>query len=74
MSVERVGLELMSIDPAKIGYITYCSESGMGQFDLSKIAIIGEPLAKHIRTYQLPPNINSQLQWMTPLTRERNRL
>ena len=71
MSVERVCLELMSINPANVGYLKFCSESGMGQFDLNKIEIIGEQLANHIRTYKLSSNINSQLQWMTPLERNR---
>jgi uncharacterized protein (DUF362 family) len=71
MSVERVGLALMSIDPAKIGYLKYCAESGMGQYDLNKIEIIGERLSSHIKTYQLPSNIERQLQWMTPLRESR---
>jgi len=73
MAVERVCLALMDIDPAKVGYLTYCAGAGMGQFDLSKIEITGEQLAKHIRTYKLPPNINNQLQWMTPMVRENRR-
>ena len=71
MSVERVGLELMGINPAHVGYLNFCAESGMGQFDLSKIEIVGEQLANHIRTYKLPNNIDKQLQWMTPLKRNR---
>jgi len=67
MAVERVGLELMGINPANLGYLKYCAETGMGQFNLDNIEIIGEPLAKHIRTYKLAPNIDRQLQWMTPL-------
>ena len=67
MSVERVGLELMGIDPANIGYLTYCAATGMGQFDLNRIEVIGELLANHTRTYKLPNNYNSLLQWMTPL-------
>lgn len=71
MSVERIGLELMGVNPANIGYIKYCAETGMGQFDLNKIEIIGEQLAKHIRTYKLPNSFNRQLQWMTPLGENR---
>ena len=71
MSVERVALELMGINPASLGYLKYCAETGMGQFDLNKIEIIGEQLSKHIRTYKLPNNIERQLQWMTPLRENR---
>ena len=67
LAVDRVGLELMGIDPAKIGYLTFCANAGMGQYDLNKIEIVGEKLANHIRTYKLSRNIDKQLQWMTPL-------
>jgi uncharacterized protein (DUF362 family) len=70
MAVERVGLELMGINPANVGYLTFCAGAGMGQFDLNKIEIMGEKLANHIRTYKLANNIERQLQWMNPLVRE----
>jgi uncharacterized protein (DUF362 family) len=71
MAVERVGLELMGINPANLGYLKFCAETGMGQFDLNKIEIIGERLANHIRSYKLPNNLERQLQWMTPLRANR---
>ena len=67
LAVDRVGLELMGVDPAKVGYLTFCGDAGMGQFDISKIEILGEKLANHIKTYQLSRNLEKQLQWMTPL-------
>ena len=67
LAADRVGVELMGIDPATIGYLTFCAEAGMGQFDINKIDIVGEKLANHIRTYKLSRNIDKQLQWMTPL-------
>ena len=67
LAVDRVGVELMGIDPAKIGYLTYCANAGMGQYDIHKIEVVGEQLASHIRTYKLSKNIDKQLQWMTPL-------
>jgi len=67
MSVERVCLELMSINPDNIGYLTFCAGAGMGQFDLNKIEIIGEKLANYIRTYKLPNNVDRLMQWNTPL-------
>ena len=70
MSVERVCLELMGIDPANIGYLKYCAETGMGQFDLNKIEILGEQLANHIRTYKLPTSFERQMQWKTPIERK----
>jgi len=70
LAVDRVGLELMGIDTGKVGYLTFCGEAGLGQFDLSKIEIVGEKLVNHIKPYQLSRNIEKQLQWQTPL-RER---
>jgi uncharacterized protein (DUF362 family) len=67
LSVDRVGVALMGIDPGKIGYLTFCANAGMGQFDLDKIEIVGEKLADYIRTYQLSRNIEKQLQWQSPL-------
>jgi len=67
MAVERVGVELMGIDPAKIGYLNFCADAGLGQFDIQKIDVIGEKIANHIKPYQLSKNIDDQLQWLTPL-------
>ena len=70
LSVDRVGLELMGVDPAQIGYMNFCADAGMGQFDINKIEIIGERVANHIIKYKMSRNIEKQLQWLTPL-RER---
>jgi len=67
LSVDRVGVELMGIDPSKIGYLTFCAEAGMGQFDISKIDVIGEKVADHIVPYQLSRNIEKQMEWKIPL-------
>ena len=70
MSVDRVGIELMGVDPSTIGYMNFCAAAGMGQYDIDKIDIIGEKVTDHIKPYKLSRNIDKQLQWMTPL-RER---
>jgi len=67
LAVDRVGLELMGFDPAKIGYLTFCAEAGMGQYDISKIEITGEKLSDYIRNYKPSRNTDKQLQWMTPI-------
>jgi uncharacterized protein (DUF362 family) len=66
LAADRVAVELMGIDFAKIGYLNYCAEAGMGETDLAKIEILGEPIARHVRQYQLADNIEQQLTWMTP--------
>jgi uncharacterized protein (DUF362 family) len=57
LATDRVGVELMGIDYSKIAYLNYCGQAGYGVDDLSKIEIIGEPLAKHKKTYKLTANI-----------------
>jgi uncharacterized protein (DUF362 family) len=66
LAADRVGVELMGIDFAKVGYLNYCADARLGQADLKKIEIVGEPLARHVKTYQLAPNIEKQLIWMKP--------
>jgi len=66
LAADRVAVELMGIDFAKIGYLNYCAGAGLGESDLKKIEIAGEPLAGHIKTYRLAPNIEQQLLWMKP--------
>lgn len=66
LAADRVGVELMGIDFAKVGYLNYCADAGLGQADLKKIEILGEPIARHIKTYKLADNVAKQLVWMTP--------
>ena len=66
LAADRVGIELMGIDFAKVGYLNYCATMGLGQADLSKIEIAGPALKDHIKTYKLPNNIEEQLIWMKP--------
>ena len=66
LAADRVALELMGIDFAQVGYLNYCAEAGMGQGDLDKIEILGQPLARHVRSYQLHAGIQKQLIWMAP--------
>jgi uncharacterized protein (DUF362 family) len=67
LAADRVSTELMGIDFSKIGYLNYCGKAGMGQADLSRIEIIGEPIARHIKKYRLSDNIEEQLIWMKPV-------
>jgi len=66
LAADRVAVELMGIDYAKVGYLNYCAQAGFGEGDLEKIEIVGEPIAKHVRRYKLADHIDKQLIWMTP--------
>ncbi|MGE5612058.1 MAG: DUF362 domain-containing protein [Bacillota bacterium] len=64
LAADRVGIELMGIDFAKIGYLNYCAQARLGEADLKKMEIVGESIANHIKPYKLANNITQQLQWM----------
>lgn len=66
LAADRVGVELMGVDFAKVGYLNYCAQTNLGVADLNKIEIIGERISDHIRTYKLSNNIDRQLIWMQP--------
>jgi uncharacterized protein (DUF362 family) len=66
LAADRVGVELMGIEFAKIGYLNYCAEAKLGESDLERMEIVGEPVARHVRTYRLHDKIEKQLIWMHP--------
>jgi len=65
-AADRVGVELMGVDFAKVGYLNYCAQAGLGTADLSTIEIVGESISNHIKHYKLHDNIEEQLIWMKP--------
>lgn len=66
LAADRVAIELMGIDFAKVGYLNFCANAGRGIADLKRIDIIGESIADHRKIYKLSDNIDSQLVWMNP--------
>ncbi len=66
LAADRVGVELMGIDFARIGYLNYCAKAGLGEADLSKIEVVGEPIARHVKKYKLADNIEEQMIWKKP--------
>jgi uncharacterized protein (DUF362 family) len=68
LAADRVATELMGVDFSKIGYLTYCAQTGtMGQADLSRIEILGPVLKDHIRKYQLPKEWDQLVTWQQPI-------
>jgi uncharacterized protein (DUF362 family) len=67
IAADRVGLEAMSIDSRWPGYLVYCGQMGFGQYDLSKIDVIGTSIASVQKKYRLQEDIDRQLQWMGPM-------
>jgi hypothetical protein len=57
----------MGINPELVGYLNYAWKLGLGQFDLSKIQLVGgAALASVKRTYRLHDQVNEELEWMEP--------
>jgi uncharacterized protein (DUF362 family) len=68
LAADRVAVELMGIDFAKVGYLNYCAQAGLGEADLSKIEIAGPALKDYIKPYKMARNIDQQLIWMKPVS------
>jgi uncharacterized protein (DUF362 family) len=67
IAADRVGLEAMSINPDWVGYLRYCAQAGLGQYDLSKIVLTGSTIASVAKKYRLHPDIDRELKWMGPM-------
>jgi uncharacterized protein (DUF362 family) len=63
LAADTVGASLMGIDPGNIGYLYYLAAAKVGESDIGKMEIIGEPIAKLARKYQLGRSLQQQLQW-----------
>jgi uncharacterized protein (DUF362 family) len=71
LAADRVAVELMGVDFAKVGYLNYCAQSGLGIADLNKIEIVGENISNHIKPYKFNDNIEKQLIWMKSALQEK---
>jgi uncharacterized protein (DUF362 family) len=67
LAADRVGLECMGIDATWPGYLNYCSQAGLGQYDLSKIEVVGAKIADVQRKYRLHADTDRMLQWRGPM-------
>jgi uncharacterized protein (DUF362 family) len=68
VAADRVGVEAMGINPKWIGYLQYCEQVGLGNYDIAKIDLIGGSIAAVRKNYQLHRSTERQLRWMGPLT------
>lgn len=66
IAADTVGAHLMGFDPDDVGYLHHAIENGLGEGDLSRIEILGEPLEKCIRPFEPHPGTRRQLQWRLP--------
>jgi uncharacterized protein (DUF362 family) len=68
IAADRVGVEAMGVDPSWPGYLNYCGQVALGQYDLKKIDIEGANLASVVKKYRLHKDLERELQWMGPMT------
>jgi uncharacterized protein (DUF362 family) len=64
IAADRVGVECMGINPAWPGYLNYCGQLGLGNYDIGKIDVIGEKIASVQKKYRMHADIDRELQWM----------
>jgi uncharacterized protein (DUF362 family) len=67
IAADRVGLQVMGINPEWVGYLGYCGQAGVGTYDLAKIDVVGAKIGDVARKYALHPDLERELQWMGPL-------
>jgi uncharacterized protein (DUF362 family) len=67
IAADRVGIAAMGIDPSWVGYLSFCAQCGLGQYDLAKIDLRGAKLAEVARKYRMSDQIQRELRWMGPM-------
>jgi uncharacterized protein (DUF362 family) len=67
LAADRVGLECMGVDPTWPGYLNYCAQDGLGQYDLTKIDVVGAKIADVKRKYRLHADVDRMLEWRGPM-------
>jgi len=68
VAADRIAAQCMGIDPEWLGYVKYCGELHLGQFDESKIEVIGVKVADVKKAYRMHPDIDRELMWQGPMT------
>lgn len=68
VAADRIAAETMGMDPEWLGYVKYCGDLGLGQFDGSKIDVIGAKVEDVKKSYRMHPDIERELKWRGPLT------
>ena len=63
LATDRVACEIMGVGFENIGYLHYCSERVLGEAELEKIEVLGEPLACCVRPFRLHQSIKEQYVW-----------
>ena len=63
LAADRVACEVMGVDFNKVGYLTYCSEKGLGESDLKRIDLQGDTIRECTRPFRLHNTVKKQYKW-----------
>jgi uncharacterized protein (DUF362 family) len=63
LAADVVGAKLMGVDISDLGYLSYLATAKVGESDIGKMEIIGEPIAQLAKKYRMNRNAQTQLQW-----------
>jgi uncharacterized protein (DUF362 family) len=64
IAADRVGVECMGVDPAWPGYLNYCGQLGLGNYDIAKIDVVGAKIAAVQKKYRMHADLERELLWM----------
>jgi len=64
VACDRLAIEMMGADHKEIKYLQWCGRAGMGEYDLSKIKVLGPDWRKHIVKYRLNKTADEQRAWI----------
>ncbi len=67
VATDRIAAQCMGIDPEWLGYVKYCGQLHLGQFNESKIDVIGAKVSDVKKSYRMHPDIDKELQWQGPM-------
>ncbi|MCX6927738.1 MAG: DUF362 domain-containing protein [Verrucomicrobia bacterium] len=67
VAADRVGIQVMGMNPEWIGYLAFCTRAGVGQGDLAKIEVRGAKLADVTKQYKMHDDLERELRWMGPM-------
>ncbi len=63
LAADRVACEIMGVDFHRVGYLHYCAEQGLGEGDLNRIEVLGDPVSDCVRPFKLHRAVSEQYAW-----------
>jgi uncharacterized protein (DUF362 family) len=64
VAADRIGVELMGIDPFYMKYVEWCGDAGLGNYNSDNISVNGPNYQNHIIKYRLHENVAEQMAWI----------